>query len=169
MLFFIDGHFIELVKESCYKGVLTFCGPNRKSLLDLKSSTMGEPVRLMGQQHKWALHVPENQAPNFLSFKLSREVEVIDRITGPALAFAYDFVLQSAIDEEGPTYGDYGYCWPEEIEATNKSLFDCDDPAADEVFFVPIWTLPDELTGAGRSAKLFETEIKEDIEGESNE
>jgi hypothetical protein len=75
------------------------------------------------------------------------------------LAFAYDFVLQSAIDEEGPTYGDYGYCWPEEIESTHRSLFDCDDPASDEVFFVPIWTLPDELTGAPRQRSDEETDL----------
>lgn len=148
MLFFIDGNFIEVVRESCYKGVLTFCGPTKKALLDLDVSTMGEPVRLLGPQHKWALHVPENQATNFLSFKIASEVQLVDRITGPALACAYDFVLQSAIEAEGPTYGDYGYCWPEDVEATKKSLFECDDPAADEVFFVPIWSHPDELTGA---------------------
>ena len=169
MLFYIDGNFIEVFRENCYKGILTFCGPSRKSLLELKSSTMGEPVRLMGQQHKWALHVSENQVPNFLSFKLSREVEVVDRITGPALAFAYDFVLHSAIDEEGLTYGDYGYCWPEEIESTHRSLFERDDPASDEVFFVPIWTLPDELTGAGHSAKLIKPGSGEEFEGETNE
>lgn len=158
MLFFIDGNFIEVLRETCYKGVLTICGPSRKALLDLKSSTMGEPVRLMGQRQKWALHVPENQAPNFLGFAMAREVEQVDRITGPALAFAYDFVLQSAMDEEGPTHGDYGYCWPEEVEATHKSLFEREDPASDEVFFVPIWTLPDELTGAPRAKSKFEGE-----------
>jgi hypothetical protein len=154
MLFFIDGNFVEVLRENCYKGILTICGPSKKALINLKSSTMGEPVRILNQQHKWALHVPENQAPNFLSFTMSREVEKVDRITGPALAFAYDFVLQSSIDDEGPTYGDYGYCWPEDIEATHRSLFECDDPASDEVFFVPIWTLPDELTGAPRESLL---------------
>lgn len=55
---------------------------------------MGEPVRLAGQSHKRALHVPE------------------------------------------------------EVEETHRRLFECDDPAVDEVFFVPIWSLPNELTGA---------------------
>lgn len=158
MLFFIDGNFIEVLRENCYKGVLTICGPSRKALLDLKSSTMGEPVRLIGQQQKWALHVPENHAPNFLGSAMAREVEKVDRITGPALAFAYDFVLQSAIDEVGPTYGDYGYCWPEEIESTERGLFEHEDPAADGVYFVPIWTTPDELTGAPRAKIKFETD-----------
>jgi hypothetical protein len=77
---------------------------------------MGEPARLAGQSHKWAIHVPENQVPNFLDFAMMREVEEIERITGPALAFAYDFVLESSFESEGTVFGDYGYCWPEEVE-----------------------------------------------------
>lgn len=151
MLFFIDGNFIEVFKESCYKGVLTFCGPSVKALLNLKGSTMAEPVRLQGNGHKWALHIPENQTPDFINHSMARQVEVVDRITGPALAFAYDFVLESALVEDGPIYGDYGYCWPEDVEDTKKSLFEREDPASDEIYFVPLWTLPDELTGAPRT------------------
>jgi hypothetical protein len=150
MLFFIDGNFIEVLRESCYKGILTFCSPSRKALIGLKSSTMGEPVRLAGQAHKWALHVPEDQAPDFIDFALARKVEEVDRLTGPALAFAYDFVLESSLESEGTVFGDYGYCWPDEVQDTHRRLFECDDPASGEVFFVPIWTLPDELTGAPR-------------------
>lgn len=163
MLFYIDGQFIEVIRENCYKGILTICGPSKKALANLKCSTMGEPVRIINQQHKWALHVPENQAPNFLSFAIARQVELVDRITGPALAFAYDYVLESSLGGEGNVYGDYGYCWPEEVEQTERGLFERDDPAADGVFFVPIWSLPDELTGAPRQSLL---EIDDDGSGE---
>lgn len=169
MLFFIDGNFVEVFRETCYKGVLTFCGPSRKALLTLKASTLGEPVRLTGQAHKWALHIPEDQAPEFVSPHKYNGVEKVDRITGPALAYAYDYVLESSLESEGSVFGDYGYCWPEELEETERRLFEREDPASGEVFFVPIWTLPDELTGAGRSAKLFKPRLGEEIEGETNE
>lgn len=154
MLFFIDGNFIEVVKESCYKGILTFCSTSRKALLALDGSTMAEPVRLLGQAHKWALHVPENQAPNFLSGHSG--IETVDRIAGPAIAFAYEFVVESSLHGDGPAYGDYGYCWPEDIESTERWLFEREDPAADGVYFVPIWKTPDELTGAPRAKFKFE-------------
>lgn len=156
MLFFIDGHFIEVVREECYKGILTFCGPSKKALLALGGSTMGEPVKLHGQSHKWALHIPENQAPDFVFKHKLAAIEKVNRITAPALAFAYDFVLESSLNNEGHVFGDYGYCWPEETEDTKRWLFEREDPAADGVYFVPIWTLPDELTGAPREKIDFE-------------
>jgi len=158
MLFFIDGDFIEVVRETCYKGILTFCSTSRKALLALDGSTMAEPVRLLGQNHKWALHIPENQAPNFLSKLKPSSIESVDRVTGPPLAFAYDFVVESSLHTDGPAYGDYGYCWPEEIESTERWLFEREDPASDGVCFVPIWTTPDELTGAPRAKLEFETD-----------
>lgn len=158
MLFFIDGNFIEVVKETCYKGILTFCSPSRKALLALDGSTMAETVRLLGQAHKWALHIPENQAPDFLSGVKSASLETVDRITGPAIAFAYDFVFETSLHTEGPAHGDFGYCWPEEIESTERWLFEREDPANDGVYFVPIWTTPDELTGATRAKIQFETD-----------
>lgn len=164
MLFFIDGNFIEVVRESCYKGILTFCSPSREALIGLKSSTMGEPVRLAGQSHKWALHLPEDQAPDFIGFALARKVEEVDRITGPALAFAYDFVLESSLESEGTVFGDYGYCWPDEIESVERSLYEREDPAAQGATFVPLWTLPDELTRAGCTKQLIDYFHNLDIE-----
>ena len=156
MLFFIDGQFIEVVKEDCYQGILTFCGPSKKALISLGGSTMGEPVKLHGHAQKWALHIPENQAPDFVFKHKFTAIETVSRITAPALAFAYDYVLESSLEGEGSVYGDYGYCWPEEIEDTRRWLFERDDPAADGVYFVPIWTMPDELTGEPREKNVFE-------------
>ena len=162
MLFFIDGNFIEVLRETCYKGILTFCGPSRKALLALKASTLGEPIRLNGQAHKWALHIPEDQAPEFVSPYKYNGVEKVDRITGPALAYAYDYILESSLESEGSAFGDYGYCWPEEVEETERSLFEGENLAVGEVFFVPIWTLPDELTGAPRENLEVDDEKSQD-------
>lgn len=151
MLFFFEDNFIEVVRESCYKGILTICCSSRKMINSWIGSTMGAPVRLHGQAHKWALHIPENQAPDFLSPCRFSGIEIVDRLTGPALAFAYDFVVGSSSDDDSPTYGDYGFCWPEQVESTERGLFEIEDPIGGDVFFVPIWTTPDELTGAPRT------------------
>lgn len=168
MLFFIDGNFVEVVQENCYQGIITICTNSKKFLVQLNSSTLGEPVRLVGSEHRWALHVPENQAPDFLKHYWVKGFEKVDRLTGPARAFAYDYVLESSLEGDGPIHGDYGFCWPEDVESTKTGLYEREDPAADVVSFVPIWFLPDELIGAGRSAKLSQTWIEEEIEGESN-
>lgn len=148
MLFFIDGNFLEIIRETCYEGVLTFCSPSRVALLKFNASTMGEPVRLAGQNHKWAIHVPEDQTREFVPIAKLGAVESSDRITGPALAFAYDFVLESSLESEGNAVGDYGYCWPEEIDSVERGLYEREDPAAQGVTFVPLWILPLELTKA---------------------
>lgn len=151
MLFFFEDNFIEVVKESCYKGILTVCCSSRKMINSWIGSTMGAPVRLHGQAHKWALHLPENQAPAFLASYTFSGIETVDRLTGPALAFAYDFVVGSSPEEDRPAYSDYGFCWPEQLESTERWLFEGEDPIEGEVFFVPIWTTPDELTRAPRA------------------
>lgn len=166
MIFFIDENFIEVVRETCYEGILTFCGPSREALLALKVSTIGEPVRLLGQPHNWALHIPEDQARDFVPPQAFSDLERMDRITGAALAYGYDFVLESSVESDGPTSGDYGYCWPDEVEVTKRGLFECEDPASDGVYFVPIWTLPNELTGAP-IISLHEVE-DEDVDGQQN-
>jgi hypothetical protein len=78
------------------------------------------------------------------------DFEEIDRLTGPAKAYVFDYVLQSALDRGGDVFGEYGFCWPEDVERTERSLYEREEPAADGVTFVPIWFLPDELTGAPR-------------------
>jgi hypothetical protein len=150
MLFFVHDSFIELVKESCYKDVVTVCSPSAKALAAFQGLTLAEPVRLQGQNHKWALHVPESQIPSKYRNKEMGEFEEVDRLTGPAKAYVFDYVYQSALDRGGDVHGEYGFCWPEDVEKTEKSLYESEEPAADGVTFVPIWFLPDELTGAKR-------------------
>mgnify|MGYP007092086209 CR=1 FL=1 len=150
MLFHVDESFIELVRESCYEGVVTVCGPSRKSLSSFTGLSLAEPVRLHGQNHKWAIHVAEMQIPSSFRSTGQQAFEQVDRLTGPALAYVYDYILESSLEGDGPYSGEYGFCWPEDIQKTEASLYNREDPAADGVSFLPIWTLPDELTGAPR-------------------
>lgn len=163
MLFLYEGEFVEVIRESSYESVLTLCSNNAYLLgaITSQTGTMAETVELHNQNHMWALHVPGDRSLELLKGISWREIEVVDRITGEPVAYAYDYILESEANKtEGTSWGDYGYCWPEEIESTKARLFEREDPAAGEVIFVPIWTTPDELTGAPRQ------QIKWDVEDE---
>ena len=148
MLFHINGAFIELVRETCYREVLTVCGASKKSLAPFAGLSLAEPVRLHGQNHKWAIHIAESQLPSSFKTHVHQEIEQVDRLTGPALAYVYDYILESSLEREDSISGEYGFCWPENVESTEEALYNREDPAAYGVTFLPIWTLPDELTGA---------------------
>ena len=167
MLFFYEGEFVEVFRESTYESVLTLCSNNAELLVAITSGTgtMAEPVELQNQNHKWALHVPDDRLVQLLKGIDTRAIEKVDRITGAPLAYAYDFILESEMNkEDGPRFGDYGYCWPEDIERTRAGLYECEDPADGEVIFVPIWTTPSELTGAPREPINWDVEDGEDDE-----
>ena len=167
MLFFYEGEFVEVIRESTYESVFTICSNNADLLAAITcgTGTMAEPVELQNQNHKWALHVPDDRLVQLLKGVDTRTIEKVNRITGAPLAYAYDFILESEMNkEDGPRFGDYGYCWPEDIERTRAGLYECEDPADGEVIFVPIWTLPNELTGAPREPINWDVEDGEDDE-----
>jgi hypothetical protein len=164
MLFFIENEFIDVVREIGYEDVFTFCAssPEVLSAIAQKSGTMGEPVELHNQHHNWALHIPTNASIELIEKVKWSDIETVDRLTPPPLAYAFDYVLTSTMqahEETGSTlWGDYGYCWPEEIEQTRNRLMNCEDPVDGDLCFVPIWTLPNELTGAPREPIIIDDE-----------
>jgi hypothetical protein len=113
MLFFYQGEFVEVIRESAYDSVLTICSNNADLLTAITSGTgtMAAPVELHNQNHKWALHVPDDRLVQLLKGVDMRAIEMVDRITVALLAYAYDFILESDMNkEDGPRFGDYGYC-----------------------------------------------------------
>jgi hypothetical protein len=170
VLFFVEGEFVDVVREDCYSGVLTFCGSNPQVLESLvkQTGTMAEPVQLHNQAHKWALHVPDDRSVELLAGAKWSEIETVARLTEPALAYAYDFVLSSSVEAHeqngGTLWGDYGYCWPEEIAQTREDLYNREDPVHGDVAFVPIWSLPNELTGAPRTPIVIDSDDDTDLQ-----
>ena len=164
MLFLYENDFLEVLRENCYPGVYTFCADDAGVLNRLSNGTgtMAEPVQLLNHTFAWALHIPDDRVFDVLKNVRHSDIEVVDRITAPALAFAYDYITVSESEkEDGQRFGDYGYCWPEEIEATRSREMNSEDPPTDELIFVPIWTLPAELTGAPR--------VWADLEGDDDD
>lgn len=145
MLFIHEDELIDVLCEVTYEGVITVCGGNRKSLAALDPSGFSKPIRLSGHHFSWAIHLPIDGAPKWLDWKLHKDIEKVDRITAPAKAFVYTYVKENAVDENGVQWGDYGYCWPEDLERNKRWLLEGEDPVIGEVYFVPLWYVPQEL------------------------
>jgi hypothetical protein len=145
MLFIHEDQLIDVLCEVSYEGILTVCGDDRKTLAALDPSGFSKPIRLSGHYFGWAIHLPIDCAPDWLNWKLHKDIEKVDRLTGPAKAYFYSYVKESAVDENGVQWGDYGYCWPEDLERNKQWLLEGEDPALGEVYFVPLWYVPQEL------------------------
>jgi hypothetical protein len=145
MLFIHEDQLIDVLCEVSYEGILTVCGDDRKTLSALDPSGFSKPIRLSGYYFGWAIHLPIDCAPDWLNWKLHKDIEKVDRLTGPAKAYFYSYVKESALDENGVQWGDYGYCWPEDLERNKQWLLEGEDPALGEVYFVPLWYVPQEL------------------------
>lgn len=145
MLFLHEDSLIDVLYENCYPGVITVCGDDRKILADLDPAGFAKPVRITGHYFAWAIHMAIDDVPKWLDWKLHKDIEKVDRLTGPAKAFAFTYVRESAVDENGVQWGDYGFCWPEDLEFNKRLLIESEDPAIGEVGFVPLWYVPREL------------------------
>ena len=145
MIFLHEDSLIDVVRETTYTGVLTICGDDRKSLAALEPAGFSKPVRLNGHYFAWAIHIPIDSSPSWLGWKLHNDIETVDRLTAPAKAFTFSYVKESAVDENGVQWGDYGYCWPEDLDFYKKMLTEGEDPILGEVYFVPLWYVPQEL------------------------
>lgn len=145
MIFLHEDSLIDVVCENTYNGVLTICGDDRKLLAALEPTGFSKPVRLTGHHFGWAIHLPIDSAPSWLDWKLHKDIENVDRLTSPAKAYTFSYVRGSAVDENGVQWGDYGYCWPEELDFYQKMLTESEDPVLGDVYFVPLWYVPQEL------------------------
>lgn len=145
MLFLVEGEFIEVLRENAYGGIYTFCAPKAESLEAVARQTIGSVIELHGQTHKFAVHVPEDRTNELVRDSRFTEIEVVSPLTGPPVAFGYDFVRESEMQKDGVASGDYGYCWPEDREVVLERLLTDEDPANGGVYFVPLWVIPAEL------------------------
>jgi hypothetical protein len=145
MLFLVEGEFIEVLRENTYEGIYTFCAPKAEALEAVARQTIGEVIELHGQNHKFAVHVPEDRSNDLIKDSRLTEVDVVNPLTGPPVAYGFDYVRESEMQKDGALSGDYGYCWPEEIEQVKERLYTAEDPADGEVYFVPLWEIPEEL------------------------
>ena len=121
MLFEIDGNFVDVVHERPYEELLTIRASSAEALVRFKDMTLGEIVQVPHHIYTHIVHVPSPVLETQLSWKDLRFVEEVDRLTPEPAAFGYEYAHE---EEDGKVRGDYGFCWPDEIESTKINLYE---------------------------------------------
>ena len=161
MLTVVDGDFVEVVREKAYKGVLSICCPTQEvaEKFGHESGTLAEPIEVSGRDLPWVIHVEADSVSSFAAFRYWKEIEEVETFTPAPKAWAYAYILESGKRDDGSYWGEYGYCWPEELER-RLDYMHAEEDLLDgaEITPVPIWHLPAELTGAPREWAMGEDE-----------
>ena len=154
MLTLVDGEFVEVLREKAYPGVLSICCPTLELATKFGNDcgTLAEPIEVSGRDLPWIIHVEDNCGSSFADIKLSRHVDEIETFTPAPKAWGVSYLLESGEREDGSYWGEYDYCWPDEI-ARRIDYLQAEKDLLDgmELVPVPLWHLPAELTGAPRS------------------
>jgi hypothetical protein len=166
VLIFIENEFVEIVREDAYQGVYTICCGTQEVALAIggQASTLAEPLEVSGQNLPWVIHIEENVIFSLTRGLDHRLIEGVKAFTPAPKAYAYSYLVPGSLNENGVGMGDYGFCWPDELEITKRMLTECEDPVEEEIIFVPIWYLPDELTGATRNHKILGEDLAEGVD-----
>lgn len=144
MLFDFDGSLVDIVKERPYKGIYTVRAASGRALRKFRKSSGGEMIKVPHHLYPFLIHIGEYSLPYKIPLAIQADIEVVERLTPEPACFLYEY----AYEVEGKLHGDYGYCWPDEIEYTTDRLMYREDPIEGEPIFMPIFRIPGELIGA---------------------
>jgi hypothetical protein len=154
MLTLIDGEFVEVVREKAYPGVLSICCSSEAvaERFSRESGTLAEPIEVGGRDLPWIIHVEADSCgKTFSGLRYWKDIEEVETFTPAPKAWGVAYILQSGEREDGSFWGEYDYCWPEEIGRRLDYLRAEEDLLdGSELVPVPLWHLPAELTGAPR-------------------
>lgn len=159
MLYQLGDSFVDVVREKPYEALLTVRASSAEALDRFKDMTLGEIVQVPHHIYTHMVHVPTPVLETELDWKDLRQVEEVERLTPEPVAFGYEYAHE---DEDGKAWGEYGFCWPDEIESVKYDLQTCDKNILGEPAFMPIFYIPSELVGAPITFKF-----DEDSEGEN--
>jgi hypothetical protein len=162
MLLLHQGHLVDVVHESPYACVLTVRASTSSALKGFLAATSSEIVQVPHHIYTFIVHVHEDQFPVTLSHQLSKGIEVVDRMTPEPACFIYEYCYES--DDES-NIGDYGYCWPDEVDSTKDYLMSGDKNLIGEPVFLPLFRIPGELVNAPLTSLegYFNTSSDEDL------
>ncbi len=145
MLIHIEGVFVDVVREAPYKNVLTVRASDPKSLARFASSTCSEVIQVPHPYYPYIIHIDEYVIPLKLDYQLYKDIEVVDRLTPEPACFVYEYAYE---EEDGSITGEYGYCYPHEVESTTDYLMSQERQPINEPVFLPLFYFPGELVGA---------------------
>jgi hypothetical protein len=167
MLFLYQNHLVDVVQEIPYPSLLTARASSAEALNQLVGSTSSEIVKVPHHLYPFIVHVNEDQLPITLSHQLSNAMEVVDRLTPEPACFIYEYCYES---EDEKNIGDYGYCWPDEVDSTRDYLMSGEKSLMGDPVFLPLFRIPSELVNAPTSLEgYFNTAGDEDLNDDQTE
>jgi hypothetical protein len=155
MLFQYQDQLVEVVKERPYNKVLTVMATNLAVLKDFHVRTASRVMPSTHYIYRWMIHISESNLPFDVEQETLDQIEVVDRITTEPISYRYDYShadLQSNMTFAG------GYCWANEKELVEASLYLETVGMIGEPLFMPLFRVPMQLIHSSR----------EKTDGESN-
>jgi hypothetical protein len=145
MLFNFGDHFVDVVRERPYREVLTVRASTPKALKQFRGVSSADVVKVPHHLYPYIIHVHEDSSPLNISYPTASSIEVVDRLTPEPACFIYEYCY---VPEQGDYIGDYGYCWPDEVESTTEYLMSGERELVGEPIFLPLFRIPGELVSA---------------------
>lgn len=145
MLIYIDDKtLVDVVREDGYADLYTFRASRVEDLAFLAGSFCSEPIAVQDENFPFISHVPSFGSPLSLWGAQWGQIETVDRLTPPPVCFEYSYAYES---EDGTLNGEYGFCWPNEVEVVRERLrtMEYNQPINGDVDFLPRFTLSREL------------------------
>ena len=155
MLFDFDGHLVDVVRERPYRNVLTVRASSHKALKAFRTASSADMVKVPHHLYPFIIHIDEDSSPLNITYPTAKSIEVVDRLTPEPACFIYEYCY---VPEDGDYIGDYGYCWPYEVESTTDYLMTGEKELVGEPVFLPLFKIPGELVGA--PIKILEGEFE---------
>jgi hypothetical protein len=93
------------------------------------------------------IHIADTNLPIGLDPEVLAQIEVVERLTAEPISYYYEYAHPNF--SKGMTFSG-SYCWADELEDVEKSLFmDAEDMIGDPLF-IPLFRLPASLILPGR-------------------
>lgn len=145
MLFQYGDHFVDIVKEQPYKNIYTVRSSSPRALKDFRDATSSEMVKVPHHIYPYIVHIHEDSSPLRVPYPMASSIEVVDRLTPEPACFIYEYCYEQ---EGGDYIGEYGYCWPHEVESTADYLLTGEREIVGDPTFLPLFKIPGELVNA---------------------
>jgi hypothetical protein len=145
MLFNFEDQLVDVVIEKPYKNVFTIRASTSKALKSFRESSIAEMVKVPHHLYPYLIHIDMDSSPLRVSAFDYKKIEKLDRLTPEPACFVYEYAYST---DEGQVSGDYGYCWPDEIDWVTNNLMTSEKELLGDPVFLPLFIIPGELVGS---------------------
>jgi len=145
MLFNFEGQLVDVVIESAYKNLFTIRASTARALRSFRRSSIADMVRVPHHLYPFMIHVDMDSSPLRVNAFDYTKIEKLDRLTPEPACFVYEYAYSTG---ESEAAGDYGYCWPNEIDWVTENLMTSEKELLGEPVFLPLFKIPGELVSA---------------------